>query len=112
MEFPILNPKKPAAEESAGIAASDTSAMATRRKRLLYQARHRGTKEADRLFGGFVERHIAELDPASLDQLEALIAEDDADLMDWLSGRTAPPDGVRGALLQALVEYKIMVSGR
>ena len=69
---------------------------ATRRKRLLYQARHRGTQEGDLVMGGFAARHVEGMDRDALDQFEALIAETDADLMDWISGRRAVPESLDG----------------
>jgi antitoxin CptB len=66
--------------------------MDERRKRLLYRASHRGTREADRLVGGFAETYLEGLGTVELDQFEALIEESDVDLVDWLMGRRAPPD--------------------
>jgi antitoxin CptB len=77
-----------------------------RRKRLLYQARRRGTREADRLIGAFAERHLPTFGEAELDRFEALIAAPDGDLMDWLSGRRAPPEALRGPVLDLMIDFK------
>lgn len=64
-----------------------------RRRRLLFRAAHRGTKESDLLVGGFVARHLATLSDADCDQLETILHLTDADLVDWLTRRrTLPPD--------------------
>ena len=65
--------------------------MDERRKRLLYRATHRGTREADRLVGGFAEAHLEGLGTADLDLYEALLEESDVDLVDWLMGRREAP---------------------
>ena len=62
-----------------------------RRKRLVYRAWHRGTREADLILGSFAEAHLAGLNDAQLDRLEALLEVPDAELFDWLNRRTAPP---------------------
>ncbi|MBV9585986.1 MAG: succinate dehydrogenase assembly factor 2, partial [Alphaproteobacteria bacterium] len=38
-----------------------------RRKRLLYRAWHRGTREADLILGSFAEAHLAGFDAMQLD---------------------------------------------
>jgi antitoxin CptB len=70
----------------------------TRRRRLVFRANHRGTKEADLMIGGFVTRHAATLDSAQLDELEALLELPDVDLADWLTGRREAPGDVATAL--------------
>jgi antitoxin CptB len=80
--------------------------LAIRRKRLFYQSRHRGTQEGDLVLGGFAERHLDGFDAEQLDQFEALVEETDADLMDWILGRTMPPDHLSGTVFEFLVKYK------
>lgn len=74
----------------------------TRRRKLLYQARHRGTKEADAVIGGYVERHIASMDVAALDELDAILACQDPDLMDWLLGLAPIPAERDSVLLRSM----------
>lgn len=70
---------------------SDTTQLDARRRRLLFRARHRGTKEADLIIGGFVARFIATFSDSELDELEAVLEYPDVDLADWLSGRRPVP---------------------
>ncbi len=79
---------------------------AIRQKRLLYQARHRGTQEGDLVLGCFAERYIGAMGSAELDQFEALIGETDADLMDWISGRAAVPTALDGPIFKLLSDFK------
>ncbi len=62
-----------------------------RRRRLVYRAMHRGTKEADLMIGGFVARNVGGFTEAELDAIEAALDHWDVDLADWLSGRRAIP---------------------
>jgi antitoxin CptB len=62
-----------------------------RRKRLLFRACHRGTREIEFMLGRFAEGHVADLDDHQLDRLESLIEECDADLFAWISAKSAIP---------------------
>lgn len=79
--------------------------MDDRRKRILYRATHRGTKEADFVVGGFFSQAVANLPDAKLDEADALLEELDADLMDWLMGRLAVPDAWKGTLFDDLMAH-------
>jgi antitoxin CptB len=65
----------------------DTPELDARRRRLVFRAQHRGTKETDILIGGFVARHIRSLSDADVTALEEILELWDVDLADWLSGR-------------------------
>lgn len=75
----------------------------TRRRRLIFRANHRGTKEADLMIGAFVQRHIASLSDAELDDLEAVLEHWDVDLADWLSGRRPVPPELASPMLERLI---------
>lgn len=73
-----------------------------RRRRLLFRACHRGTKEADLMIGGFVSRNLAAFSEAELAEVEAVLELPDVDLSDWLSGRREPPPAVRSPMLERM----------
>ncbi|MBR0656248.1 succinate dehydrogenase assembly factor 2 [Plastoroseomonas arctica] len=75
----------------------------TRRRRVLFRAQHRGTKETDLMVGGFVARHIASFTPEELTQLEDVMELLDVDLADWLSGRRPIPAEFESAMLRRMV---------
>jgi len=77
-----------------------------RRKRLLYQSGHRGTKETDLLLGAFAAAHLGAFSPAQLDRYEALLRESDPDLMDWVGGRAAPPAEKMNDVLRLLLAFR------
>ena len=62
-----------------------------RRKRLLFRAWHRGTREADLILGSFAESYLPDFDAAAVDAFEMLLEVSDADLFDWINGRSVPP---------------------
>ena len=75
--------------------------QATRRRRLLFRATHRGTAENDLMIGGFVRSNLDDLTETDLDALEALMELPDVDLADWLTGRRAiPADAATPMLLR------------
>ena len=61
-----------------------------RRKRLLFRAWHRGTREADLILGSFGEAYLAGFGTAQLDPFEALLECADAELFDWINARAVP----------------------
>jgi antitoxin CptB len=71
---------------------------AARRKRLLFQCQHRGTKELDYMLGAFARAHIASLTSAELATLESLLAEPEWDVFAWLT-RQAPAPAAYAALV-------------
>ncbi len=74
----------------------------TRLKRLRFRAWHRGTREADYLVGGFFDTHGAGWSEADLVWFEALIEEQDVDILAWAMGKDEPPAAWHGPMLTAL----------
>lgn len=74
----------------------------TRLKALRYRAWHRGTREADYMVGGFFDAHHAGWDDAAIGWFEALIEEQDVDIMSWAFGRSDPPEHLAGPMVEAL----------
>jgi len=81
-------------------------ATETRRKRLLYQSSHRGTKESDLLLGAFAAAHLDGFSAAQLDRYEAMLRESDQDLFDWIGRRAAPPAAKTSDVLQLLLAFR------
>ncbi len=80
-------------------AAMDT---ASRIRRLKFRAWHRGTREADYLLGGFFDRYHAGWSEADLAWFEALLEEDDVDVMAWALGSAEAPERFAGARIAAM----------
>ncbi|MBS0253755.1 MAG: succinate dehydrogenase assembly factor 2 [Proteobacteria bacterium] len=75
---------------------------ASRIKRLKFRAWHRGTREADYMIGGFFDRYHAGWDAAALDWFEALLDEDDVEIMAWALGTQPVPAAYAGPLMEAM----------
>ncbi|MBV2360035.1 succinate dehydrogenase assembly factor 2 [Thalassococcus sp. CAU 1522] len=58
----------------------------------------RGTKEMDILLMRYADARLTALDAAGLDAYEALLAENDQDLYQWISGQQPAP-AVHAALV-------------
>ncbi|HEX4693809.1 succinate dehydrogenase assembly factor 2 [Sphingomonas sp.] len=74
----------------------------TRLKRLRFRAWHRGTKEADLMIGGFFDRHGESWTPDQLDWFEALLEEQDVDIMAWAIGTQSVPARWQGPMMDRL----------
>ncbi len=75
-----------------------------RLKRMAMRSWRRGTKEMDLVLGPFADSHLAGMTEDDLLVYDALLAENDQDLMAWLLGQTAPPARFR-ALLARLAAF-------
>ncbi|GAB4137709.1 MAG: succinate dehydrogenase assembly factor 2 [Sphingomonadales bacterium] len=62
-----------------------------RLNRLRFRAWHRGTKEADLMLGGFIDRAGQGLDEAAIAWLEQLLEQSDIDIMAWITGAKPVP---------------------
>jgi len=76
-----------------------------RLKRLRFRSSHRGCKETDLVLGAFAEARLESLDAAMLTAYERLLEESDADIWDWLVGRTSPHNPAYSALIVELRRY-------
>jgi antitoxin CptB len=73
-----------------------------RLRRLGFRAWHRGTKEADLLIGGFFDRYAQGWSEAEIAWFEALIEEQDVDIMAWAIGTAAVPARYQGEMMLRL----------
>ncbi|GGD91375.1 Sdh5 family flavination protein [Tsuneonella deserti] len=70
--------------------------------RARFRAWHRGTREADYMIGGFFDRYAKDWGESDLAWFEALLEEDDVDVMAWALGVQEPPANLAGPLLEAM----------
>jgi antitoxin CptB len=64
----------------------------SRRKRALYRAHHRGTKEMDLILGGFADAELAAFNPEEVAAFEMLLALPDPEIDRMLKVAEPPPD--------------------
>jgi antitoxin CptB len=73
-----------------------------RLRRLKFRAWHRGTQEADLMIGGFFDRHHGSWSDADIAWFEALLEEQDVDIMAWAIGTAPAPQRFEGPMLKRL----------
>ncbi len=73
-----------------------------RLRRLKFRAEHRGTREADMIIGGFAARHAATWTDTELAWFEALLEEQDVDVMGWAMQSLPVPERFDGVMMKAL----------
>ncbi len=75
-----------------------------RLKRMAMRSWRRGTKEMDLVLGPWADAHLAALPKAELDVYEALLAENDQDLMAWILGQGTPAAAI-APMLARIAEF-------
>ena len=73
-----------------------------RLKRLRFRAWHRGTKEADLLVGGFFDACSPAWSEADAARFEALLDEEDVEIMGWAIGTIPVPDRWTGPMMERM----------
>jgi len=76
-----------------------------RRRRALFRAWRRGTREMDLLLGRFADAHIEALDDHDLADFEALMQVADDELFTWITGRAPPTPEHATPLFEAIVAF-------
>jgi antitoxin CptB len=92
----------------------ETPAPATldvRRRRLLFRATHRGTRENDLLVGGFVSSRIAGFSECEMDALDEILELPDPAVSDWLTGRSQVSELPDNVLFHAMREAALLGEG-
>ncbi|MEQ1542660.1 MAG: succinate dehydrogenase assembly factor 2 [Novosphingobium sp.] len=74
---------------------------ADRLRRLKFRAWHRGTREADYMIGGFFDRYGMTWNEAEIAWFEALLDEEDVDILGWALGTLAVPIEFAGPQMDA-----------
>ncbi len=77
-----------------------------RRKRLMFRSQRRGMQETDLVLGRFAERYLAEFTDEQLDRFERLLEAADADLFEWITGRTPVPEEHDNDVMTLLRNFK------
>jgi antitoxin CptB len=63
-----------------------TAELDPHRRKLLFRAWHRGTREMDLIIGGFADAHIIDFSDEELAAFEHVCEASDQDLMTWIVG--------------------------
>ena len=82
-----------------------TKDLEMRRRRASYRAHHRGTKEMDWLISRFADARLDHMEDPELSEFEALLAQPDPDLHNWIMAATPPSDPRFHALVTELRNF-------
>jgi antitoxin CptB len=82
-----------------------------RLKRMRMRSWRRGTKEMDLVLGPYADAHLAEMTAGDLASYDALLAENDQDLMAWVLGQSTPPAPLAGLLARIAAFAETRLSG-
>ena len=78
-----------------------------RRRRLVFRAWHRGTREMDLVMGRFTEAQVAALSDDDVADLEQLMEANDRDVFDWVSGMTSVPANYDTSVFRRLCAFHL-----
>jgi antitoxin CptB len=97
-------PEKSMSPTSHGLSRT-SDGLDPRRRRVLFRAWHRGTREMDLLLGRFADANIAELAEEDLDAFERLMEVPDKDLFAWVTGAAPTPEAFAEPVLDRIVAF-------
>jgi len=80
----------------------ETEAVA--RKRLSMRAWRRGLREMDLILGPYADANLAGMDAGELALFDALLDQNDQDLLPWVLGQTARPEAF-AAILENIADH-------
>lgn len=83
-----------------------------RRRRALFRAWHRGTREMDLILGPFADTHIGDLDDHDLADFEALMETPDDELYTWIVGRVPVAQNLRSRVFDSIVAFHFRAPAR
>lgn len=76
------------------------------RKRLIFRAWHRGTREMDLLVGSFADRNVPGFGAAELQAFEEILTENDPDVYDWITGQKPVPSEHQTPVMDLLLAHR------
>ena len=82
-----------------------SSGLDPRRRRALFRAWHRGTREMDLLLGRFADAYMESLNDQELAAFEALMELPEPDLFAWLTGREPVAAEYASSVFTAIMEF-------
>ena len=71
-----------------------------RLKRMTMRSWRRGTKEMDMILGPYADANLATMTPEALSLYDALLEENDQDLLPWVLGQVPAPALLAGLITQ------------
>jgi len=94
-----------ASEQSSNGGTCTNDDLVLRRKRALYRAQHRGTKEMDWMVGKYAEARLATMTPEALTCFEEFLEVGDTEIHNWLFGAVVCDDRRFAPLVQDIRSF-------
>lgn len=83
-----------------------------RKRRLLFRAWHRGTREMDLLLGRFADSEIGRLSEEEIAALEKLLDAPEPDIYHWIMDTMPAPGEYDAALLRKIRQFHLGSAGQ
>ena len=93
------------ASETASDHASGEENRVNRIRRLIYRSSYTGTKETDKLLGGFSREVLPELSDHELDLYEDVLDFGDPAIWSWVSKQAEVPANIQNVVLDKLIDW-------
>ena len=84
-----------------------SAGLDVRRRKILFRAWHRGTREMDLLMGRFADAALAAMPDPELDEFERLIEVPDPDLFGWIMGEADAPSDYDTPMFRRLKAFNL-----
>ena len=76
------------------------------RSRALYRSKYRGTRENCYIFGTFAQQRVPSMSQQELDLYETVLAQEDPDLYDWITGvKEIPPELESNSVFKEILQW-------
>lgn len=76
------------------------------RRKLRFRSLRRGTRESDLVIGGFAAGFLDRMNGEQLARFEALLDQNDQDVLGWVAGVTPPPPRFENDVLHMLKNFR------
>ena len=77
--------------------------LETYKKKIIYKASHRGSKEMDILLGNFINKYIELFNKNELHLLDLILDNDDDDIYQWILGKSDIPNEYQNRVFSLLL---------
>ena len=77
--------------------------LETNKKKIIYKASHRGSKEMDILLGNFINKYIELFNENELNIFDSILDCDDDDIYQWMIGKKDVPTRYENRVFSLLI---------
>ena len=77
--------------------------LETYKKKIIYKATHRGSKEMDILLGNFINKYVELFNKNELQQFDLILDNDDDDIYRWILSKNDIPNKYQNRVFSLLL---------